>query len=53
MIAGAKINNFKGIRSMGSLPLGAFHVLVGPNGSGKSTFLDVMEFARFPEILSK
>jgi predicted ATPase len=46
MISALSIKNFKAIRSINRLVLGAFHVLVGPNGSGKSTFLDAIEFVR-------
>lgn len=46
MIVGLSIKNFKGIRELSNLPLGAFHVLVGPNGVGKTTFLDAIDFVR-------
>jgi hypothetical protein len=46
MIVGVSVKNYRVIRSLRSLPLGRFHVLVGPNASGKSTFLDAIDFVR-------
>lgn len=46
MIVGVSVKNYKVIRSLRSLSLGRFHVLVGPNASGKSTFLDAIDFVR-------
>jgi predicted ATPase len=46
MIVGLSVRNFRGIKDVDGLPLGAFHVLVGPNGAGKTTFLDAIDFVR-------
>lgn len=46
MIVGISIKNFKAIKSLESIKLGRFHILVGPNASGKSTFLDAIQFVK-------